>query len=101
MQAVSYYELGRLGPGERRRLLVRSEEDLGPIIEKVRPIIEAVRRHGDRALIDFALKFDRARVSRGRLKAPEADFSRAFRRLSREVISSIEFGIAKIGRAHV
>src|SRR5262245_30909397 len=41
--AVSLHDLSTLSPAQRAQLLVRSEADLGPILEKVKPIIAAVK----------------------------------------------------------
>ena len=54
---IALFELASLSPEARARLLVRSEADLAVFEERVKPIIEEVRRHGDTAL----------RVFRGRL----------------------------------
>ncbi len=99
-RAISFHDLSRLKPSARAQLLVRSEADLGPIIEAVRPIIEAVRVGGDKALSRFALEFDRARVRPDRLKASEADFRKAFTRLPSKVIAAIEYGIGNIRAFH-
>ena len=57
---INFHELAGLSPGERRKLLQRTEADLSSYEEKVRAIIEAVRREGDAALARFARQFDRA-----------------------------------------
>ena len=44
-------------------LLRRSETDISSFIEKVAPIIEAVRAEGDKALARFGRDFDKADVS--------------------------------------
>ena len=72
---VSLHDLSKLSAADRGRLLVRSEADLGPIIEKVKPIIAAVKAEGDEALARFAREFDKSPVDaeeaqghRGRLR---------------------------------
>ena len=49
-------------PEERGRLHLRAEADLGGYLDKVRPIIDAVRERGDAALSEFARQFDGAPV---------------------------------------
>ena len=57
---VRLIELGGLAPAARAKLLQRAEADLSAYIEKVRPVIEAVRTEGDEALARFAREFDKA-----------------------------------------
>ena len=51
---INYLVLSDLTAAERATLLKRTESDLGPFLEKVKPIIEAVRIEGDTALSRFA-----------------------------------------------
>jgi histidinol dehydrogenase len=99
-RAVSRFELARLGPVERARLLERAEADLALFLEAVRPIIEAVRADGDEALVRFARELDRAEVPAGGLKASAADFERAERRLAPEVGAAIDYAVENIRRFH-
>ena len=70
---VSFRELSKLTPAERGRLLVRSEAELGTVMEKAKPIIAAVKAEGDEALARFAREFDKSPVTADRLKATPAD----------------------------
>ena len=97
---VSLHELDKLGPDERGALLVRPEHDLGPVIERVRPIVEAVRIEGDAALARFAREFDHAPLEPDDVKASEADFDAAFAALDRPVIEAITFAVDNIRRFH-
>src|SRR5215510_5314248 len=97
---VSLHDLSKLSAAERGRLLVRSEADLGPIIDKVKPIIAAVKAEGDEALVRFAREFDKSPVDGKKLKATEADFDAAFKSVEPEVIKAIEFAADGIRRFH-
>lgn len=94
------HELASLDADARAALLKRSETDLSGFIEKVRPIIEAVRTEGDEALARFARDFDKANLSPDRIKASEAEFDAAFTKVAPEVIESIRFGISNIRTFH-
>ncbi|MEO1103895.1 MAG: hypothetical protein AAFW98_09240, partial [Pseudomonadota bacterium] len=63
MPDVSVHHLDRLTTDARENLLTRAEGDLGPFLEKVGPIIEAVRTEGDEALARFAREFDKSPVT--------------------------------------
>ena len=97
---VSLHDLSKLSPAERAQLLVRSEADLGPIIEKVKPIIAAVKAEGDEALARFARQFDKAPVTADRIAAMPAEFTAAFDAVDSEVIASIEYAVDGIRRFH-
>ena len=53
MSDVSFHDYAALPSDARARLMKRSEADLSAIIEKVRPIIEAVRTEGDAAPVSY------------------------------------------------
>jgi histidinol dehydrogenase len=59
---IALHELATLTAAERDRLLLRAEDDLAPFLEKVVPIVEAVRREGVAALSRFARELDGADV---------------------------------------
>src|SRR5262249_40611422 len=69
-------------------------------IERVKPIIEAVRREGDAALLRFAREFDRVGVPDMTLMAAPAEFDAAFRRIDPAVHAAIEVAIGNIRRFH-
>ena len=100
MSDVSFHDLSKLDEAGRAALLRRSETDLSDFIEKVRPIIEAVRAQGDAALIRFGRDLDKADLKEGGLKATEAEFDAAFDKVDAEVIEAIRFGIDNIRRFH-
>jgi histidinol dehydrogenase len=97
---VSFHDLSKLSPAARAKLLVRSEAELGAVIEKVKPIIAAVKAEGDEALARFAREFDKSPVTADRLKATEADFTAAFTAVEPEVIAAIEYAVEGIRNFH-
>jgi histidinol dehydrogenase len=99
-EPCSFHDLATLTGDERAALLKRSETDLGPILDKARPIIEAVRSEGDAALVRFARELDKADVAIDAVKASEAEFDAAFAAVDPEVIRSITFAIDNIRRFH-
>ena len=99
-QAVQFHDLALLTPDQRAALLKRSEADLSGFIDKVRPILEAVRTEGDAALLRFARDFDGADVKPGQLKVSEAEFDAAFGLIEPAVIEAIKYGIANIKAFH-
>ena len=101
MSDVTFHVLENLAPASRSALLRRSETDLSAIIEKVRPIIEAVRTEGDAALMRFACELDKAEIGQGGLQVTSAEFDAAFGKVEPDVIEAIQFGIDNIRAFHV
>ena len=57
------------------RMLARRKARLTAAEETVRPILEDVRKHGDKALVEYARKFDG--FARRSVRVPERDLERA------------------------
>ena len=99
-RSVSFHDLARLDAAGRDALLARAESDLGPFIDKVRPILEAVRVEGDAALSRFAREFDKAPVPPDALAATSADFAAAADEVAPAVVAAIDYAIESITRFH-
>lgn len=100
MAQVSRHVLAELSPDERATLLKRAESDLSGFIERVKPIIEAVRSEGDAALARFAREFDKSEVDPAAIAATPADFDEAFATLEQEVLEAIQFAVGNIRAFH-
>ena len=98
--ACNVHDLSALSVAERAALLKRSEADLSAFLDKVQPIIDAVRTEGDSALARFAREFDGADVPADRIAVTEAEFGAAFDALERDVVEAIEFAIGNIRAFH-
>ena len=97
---INYLILSNLTAAERTNLLKRAESDLGPFLEKVKPIIEAVRDEGDAALSRFAGQFDNASIAASEIAATPKDFDRANDRLEPDVREAITFAASNIRKFH-
>jgi histidinol dehydrogenase len=100
MAEISFHDYAALSGEAREALLRRSETDLSSFMDKVQPIIEAVRTDGDAALARFGRDLDMADVREDGLKVTEAEFDAAFKLVDEAVIGSIRFGIDNIRRFH-
>ncbi|KAI0702907.1 histidinol dehydrogenase-domain-containing protein [Cytidiella melzeri] len=71
------YTLADVTPSERAALLKRPVLNSSAMIEKVKPIVDAVRSGGDEALLSLIAKFDRCSVLKDTaiLRAPFPEFS--------------------------
>jgi histidinol dehydrogenase len=97
---INLHELATISAEQRTRLLTRTEADLSSFEAKVRPIIETVRRDGDRAVARFAREFDKAPVEPSKLRATPADFDAAERELDPRVREAMAFAAESIRRFH-
>lgn len=97
---VALHDLSTLSSAERDALLTRTEDDLGPFIEKVMPIIAAVRERGDEALAEFAKRFDGANLRSDDLKVSENAFKAAYNALDPEFIEVLRYSADNIRRFH-
>lgn len=100
MTNVSFHEYARLDAEQKAALLRRSETDISGFIEKVKPIIEAVRTEGDAAVARFGRDLDKSDITEKDIKVTPAEFEDAFRKVDADVIKSIEFGVENIRIFH-
>ncbi|WP_213881624.1 histidinol dehydrogenase [Pseudomonas sp. dw_358] len=81
-------------------LFNRTETDLSFFVDKVKPIIEAVRIEGDAALERFARQFDGVKAERMSIRAEDAEFDAALERMDPKVVEAIRFAAHNIRAFH-
>lgn len=81
-------------------LFKRTESDLSFFVDKVKPIIAAVKEEGDSALIRFAREFDGVQPESFSVRAEEHEFEEAFARVDAEVIEAIRFSVENVRAFH-
>ena len=97
---VSIHKLDQLNETERKNLLQRTENDLSTFMDKVIPIIEAVRCDGDKALADFANKFDKSPITADQIRATPEEFAAARASVDQELIETLKFAAGNIRLFH-
>lgn len=95
---VSYFELSRLNPEERRNLYQRTGVDFSRLVEQVAPLVEDVRRRGDAAVRELTLRFDGADLVDFRV--PEEEMDGALSALPPDLREAMEISVANIGKFH-
>lgn len=100
MTEVAIHDLAEINSEMRTRLLSRAEDDLGSFIDKVTPIIDAVRDEGDAALIRFAKEFDGADLSAQGLKVTREEIDAAYGALDADFIDVLGYAADNIRRFH-
>lgn len=94
MRLVQY---GSASAEERSRLLKRPVLKFDEMMTKVRPIVDEVRQRGDKALIDFAAKFDKAQLSETVIRSP---FNIESLSLQKDLRDAIDQAYVNIKRFH-
>lgn len=88
----------RGGWRDPRALLPRAQLDVSTAVEKIRPIVEAVREHGFAAIRDATHRFDGVLLDR--LRVPVEEITRAESTLEPEVRAALAESIARARRVH-
>ena len=95
--------LSQSAPGfeERFRALLAAKREVAEDVESAaRGIIDAVRRHGDAALVDYTRKFDRLDLTPERLRVGEDAFRVAEREVAAKALDALRFAKARIEDFH-
>src|SRR5882724_94086 len=82
--------------GEFRKLLFAKREDEEDVAATVRGIIADVRKRGDAALVELTNKFDRANVTKDRLKLSAAEIDAALGKVTPDQLAAIETAATRI-----
>lgn len=97
---IHFYELSKLKASQRERLLRRAEIQIDELIERVRPIVQAVRERGDEALIEFTERFDHVKLSPDGLRVSRDEIELAHRVLAPSVRAAMEHAIHNVRIFH-
>lgn len=100
VDAVTFHRLGELDAAGRAALLERAEHDIAPFVERVRPIVAAVRDEGDAALARFAREFDGAPVETDAIAATDEDFDAAHAAIDARLHEVLGFSADNVRRFH-
>src|SRR5579872_2073741 len=97
---IHFYELSHLDATQRARLLRRAELQIDELVERVSPIVRAVRKRGDDALIEFTARFDRVQLTPAQLRVSPAEIEAAHRTLDKDVYAAIQHAISNVRAFH-
>ena len=101
MAKINYRIWNKLTDRQKDKIFSRSEININEIREIVEKIIARVRRYKDKALREYALKFDKADLSELPLQVQKKEFDAAEKSLSPELKKALEFCIENVRRFHV
>lgn len=95
---IGFYDWANTDEETKTRLLRRAQADIEDVSAKVKLILENVRVHGDKALLDYARQFDKADLTS--LKVTEAEFDNAVQSLDASLKAAIDHCITNVRRFH-
>jgi histidinol dehydrogenase len=81
-----------------RGLLPRAQLDVSVAVEKIRPVVEAVREHGFAAIREATERFDGVRLER--LRVPAEEIAAAVGALEEEVRAALTEAISRVRKVH-
>ena len=92
------YELDRMTELERELVLTRGDVNLSSATEDARKIIAAVRSEGDKAVLDFARRFDS--FTGETLTVPEREIEAAVQSVDKELLDALRLSKSRIEAFH-
>lgn len=95
---IGFYRWNKTDDATKARILRRGEADIDSVIDAVKPIIERVKKEGDKALLDYAKQFDKADLTS--LKVTEAEFEEARHTLNPDVKKAIDHCAGNVKKFH-
>lgn len=94
------YELAALTETEYRKLLRRSETDISAHLPLAMEVIKRVREEGDKALLDYTIKFDGISLEGKSLRVTEKEIAEAFDNLDNPTRDTLQYAAANIKKFH-
>ncbi len=98
--AARILRLANLSPAGRDALMKRRAPDMADHVTRARPIVDEVRRLGDRALVRCAQEFDGVRMAPDQLKVAPQEFDRARDDVPDDVVEAIAMAADHIRFVH-
>lgn len=89
-----------LSPDRKNYFLKRSESDISEVMDSVSKIIDTVKEKGDRAILDYTLKFDKIDLTDMSIRVTKEEFEYAEKNLSQKVKDALEYAIENIRKFH-
>src|SRR5579863_6965709 len=97
---IHFYELSTLDAAQRSRLMRRAELQIDELVERVHPIVQAVRERGDEALLEFTARFDHIQLTAQQLRVSRAEIDAAHQLLDPHIRAALEQAIHNVRTFH-
>ena len=94
------YKWKSLPKQQKQQIMQRSQTDINKFYKKVSPIIEAVKKKGDDAVVAYNKKFDNVDIPASSLRVKPEEFKKAEQQLSEALKKSINIAYKNILHYH-
>jgi histidinol dehydrogenase len=95
---IGFYKWAETDEATKSRILRRAQADIQDVSDKIKQILENVRLHGDRAVIDYARQFDKAELTS--LKVSQEELDEAESLLDAGLKAALDRCIGNVRRFH-
>lgn len=86
----------RYGVDDMKRVFGRTQLDNTDYIKAVDDIIDDVRKRGDEALFEYALKFDKQTINEQNIQVSEEEFEKAYEAVDKSLVESLRKAIKNV-----
>lgn len=86
----------RYGVDDMTRVFGRTQLDNTDYIKAVDDIIDDVRKRGDEALFEYALKFDKQTINEQNIQVSEEEFEKAYEAVDKSLVESLRKAIKNV-----
>lgn len=86
----------RYGVDDMTRVFGRTQLDNTDYIKAVDDIIDDVRKRGDEALFEYALKFDKQTINEQNIQVSEEEFEKAYESVDKSLVESLRKAIKNV-----
>jgi len=98
---IEIIELKKASKEKISHILRRGKKELEEIMERIRPIINDVRKNGDKALLHYIEKFDGVKFEKAEdIRVSENEIKNAYNRLDPKVLEAIKIAINNLTKFH-
>ena len=88
---VKILRLSSINAQKKAEILNRSRIDIQDLSEKIKPVLEDIKKNGDEALLKYARKFDKAKFnSTGEFEVKKEEIQEAYRKISPQLLKTIK-----------
>lgn len=87
---IPIYELNNIDNKIREKIFRRSQADIDSIYEDVKLWIDRIKKEGDKAILDYVLKFDNPDFKIDNIKVSENEIEYAYEKIDKNVLEMIK-----------
>ena len=97
---MNIYKLWEISEEQKNKILKRAETDIKKQMEIAADVAEDVRKNGDEAICRYTEKFDRVKLTPGKIKVTESEIEEGYARLDKKIRDAIEYAAKNIKFFH-